>query len=234
VLDTIGLTYLRLGKLQQAQDHIEAALDTLCKMLGNDHPSTAAALINLAGVHSKLGDHAKAVALKTQALRICNHVFGESHPMTATALNNVGGAYRDLGDHEKALEFARRSLDVRRSVLGDDHPDSGSSFANVSEVETSLGHHRIALECARCALDILIKALGPAHSRTLATVLVVVGKWVNFNRPDSAYRLLESWLKKLPLDHPRRAAFIVRLHGLPIPAGRRRPPSTSKRSRKRS
>ena len=180
-----------------------------------------------------LGDHAKALALKEQALGAHIRVFGETHPRTATALSNLGGTHMDVGDHETALLLARRSLDIRRNALGEEHPDTADSFANVSAVETRLGHHKLALEHAQLALDILAKVQGPEHSRTLDTVLVVVDKWVRFNRPASAYRLLESWLKKLPLEHPRRAALAARLRELPAP-GRRKGSTTSKRSKKRS
>jgi hypothetical protein len=64
-------------------------------------------------------------------------------------------------------------------------------------------------------------------------MLAVVDKWLRYNRPDVAYRLLESWLKKLPPDHPRRAALTARLREMPSP-GRRKASTTSKRSRKRS
>lgn len=68
---------------------------------------------------------------------------------------------------------------------------------------------------------------------TLDTMVVVVDKWLRFKRPDSAYHLLESWLKKLPPDHPRRAALAARLRELQAP-GRRKGSTTKKRSKKRS
>jgi tetratricopeptide (TPR) repeat protein len=232
--NNLGLTYLRLGEHQLAKEHAEGALKTQREMFGDDHPATGVALINVGGVYAALGDHAKALALKEQALRVHIRVFGETHPKTATAVNNLGAAHQDLGNNETALVLARRSLDIRRNVLGEDHPDTASSFANVSAAETCLGHHKLALEHARRALDILAKVQAPGHSITLDTMLAVVDKWLRFKRPDSAYRLLESWLEKLPLDHPRRASLTDRLRTLPVPSGRRKAPATSKRSRKRS
>ena len=230
-LNNLGLTYLRLRELHLAKDHAEGALKTRLEMFGIDHPATGVALINVAGVYGALGDHTKALALKEQALDVHIRVFGEIHPKTATVLNNLGGTHKDLGDYETALMFAQRSLDIRRNVLGENHPDTASSFENVSAVGTCLGRHKLALEHARRALDILATVHGPGHSRTLDTVLVVVDKWLRFDRPDSAYRLLESWLKKLPLDHPGRATLAARLRELSVPSGRRK---ARKRSRKRS
>lgn len=203
-------------------------------MLGDDHPDIGLSLGNVGSVYVALGEHAKALAFKAQALDVCLRVFGETHPDTATALSSLGAAHQHLGDHARALVLAQRSLEIRRSVLGDNHPDTASSFANVSAVETSLGHHKLALEHARRALDILTKVQGPEYSITLDTMLAVVDKWLNFKRPDSAYRLLESWLAELPLDHPRRAALTARLRALPVPSGRRQAPATSNRRRKRS
>jgi tetratricopeptide (TPR) repeat protein len=233
VRNGLGLTYLRLGKLQLAKEHTEGALKIRSHMFGIDHPDTAAVLINVAGVYSKLGDHVKALELKEQALHVYIRVFGETHPKTATALSNLGVAYQDLGEHNTALAYAQRSLDIRSNALGD-HPDTADSFANVSAVEAALGHRKRALEHAKRALEILTKVRSPGHSRTLDIMLMVVNNWLRFDRPGIAYRLLDSWLEKLPLDHPRRAALTTRLHELPVPPGRRKAPTTIKRSKKRS
>ncbi|HEX8113145.1 MAG TPA: tetratricopeptide repeat protein [Kofleriaceae bacterium] len=228
----LGLTYLWLGEHRLAKEHAEGALRTRREMLGDDHPDTALSLMNVAAVYAALGDHAKALELREQALHVHARVFGESHPETARALDNLGGTHNDLGDHETALVLAKRSLDIRRSVLGDDHPDTAISFANVSRVETCLGHHKLALEHAQRALDIFAKVHGPGNSMTLDRMLVVVDRWLRYKRPNAAYYLLESWLGKLPPDHPRRAALTARLRELPAP-GRRKGSTTRKRSRKR-
>lgn len=229
VRNNLGVTYLRLGEHRLAKEHAEGALKTQREMFGEDHPATGAAFLNVASIYTALGDHVKALALEAQALDVHIRVFGETHPQTATALNNLGSTYEDLGEYETALVLGRRSLEIRRSVLGEDHPDTASSFANVSAVETCLGHHKLALEHARRALDILAKVQGPAHSTTLDAMLDVVDKWQRLNRPDPAYRLLESWLKKLPLDHPRRASLTDRLRTLPVPPGQRKAPSKRKK-----
>ena len=231
--NNLGLTYLQLGEHRLAKEHTEGALKTWREMFGDDHPRTAVALSSVGSVYAALGDHTKALELKEQALRIQIRVFGESHPMTAKALDNLGATYNDLGEHETALGLVQRSLDIRRSVLGEDHPDTASSFANVSTIETCLGHHKLALEHARRALDIRAKVQGPGHSKTLDIMLMVVDNWRRFKRPDPAYHLLESWLDKLPPDHPRRASLTARLRALPVPRGRRKAPTSTKRPKKR-
>jgi hypothetical protein len=126
-------------------------------------------------------------------------------------------SYSYLGDDQTALTRQQQAFD---------------SFANVGAVESHLGRHKLALEHAQRALDIFAKILGPEHSKTLNAMLVVVNGRLSY-RTGVAYHLLESWLDKLPADHPRRAGLAARLRELPTPPGRRKASPTGKRSKKR-
>ena len=78
-----------LAAYTQARPLYERALAIREKVLGPDHPDTAASLNNLACLLQDQGDLAGARPLFERALAIREKVLGPEHPDTATSLNNL-------------------------------------------------------------------------------------------------------------------------------------------------
>jgi tetratricopeptide (TPR) repeat protein len=87
-----------LAAYTQAQPLYERALAIYERVLGPDHPDTAASLSNLALLLRAQGDLAGARPLFERALAIRERVLGPDHPNTAESLNNLASLLKDQGE----------------------------------------------------------------------------------------------------------------------------------------
>ena len=92
------------------------------RVLGSEHPDTAATYDNMAVVYCDQGDYEKALEYHGKALPIRERVLGSEHPSTAMTYNNMANVYYDQGDYEKALEYYQRALKVYLDTFGEEHP----------------------------------------------------------------------------------------------------------------
>ena len=92
------------------------------KLLGEEHPSVASSLNNLAGLYKSQGRYEEAEPLYIQALDMRKKLLGEEHPDVATSLNNLAGLYSSQGRYEEAEPLYIQALDMYKKLLGDEHP----------------------------------------------------------------------------------------------------------------
>ena len=85
----IGRFYQGQGLYSLAQPWYEQCLSTVRERLGENHPSTATSLNNLAILYKSQGKYQQAEPLYIQALELYKQLIGENHPHTATSLNNL-------------------------------------------------------------------------------------------------------------------------------------------------
>jgi tetratricopeptide (TPR) repeat protein len=86
-------------------------------VLDPEHPHTATALNNLAGLYFSLGDYTKAEPLYTRSIAISEKVLGTAHPNTVNALNNLAFHYGALNRLEEALALFMRGFKGQNSVI---------------------------------------------------------------------------------------------------------------------
>ncbi len=79
-----------MGELAEARPYYARALAICEKVLGAEHPDTAASLNNMGTLLQAMGELAEARPYFARALAICEKVLGAEHPDTATSLNNMG------------------------------------------------------------------------------------------------------------------------------------------------
>jgi tetratricopeptide (TPR) repeat protein len=106
--------------------------DHSCKVLGEEHPSVAASLNNLAGLLESQGKYDEAEPLYRQSLAIHRKVsgliyaclfhrtscqfYGDEHLAVATDLNNLAGLLKAQGKCDKAEPLYQQSLAIKRKV----------------------------------------------------------------------------------------------------------------------
>ena len=70
------------------------------KLLGNEHPSVATSLNNLAALYSSQGKYEEAIEYYQAAIVIARKSLGENHPNTQTIKNNFDSMLRDAPEDE--------------------------------------------------------------------------------------------------------------------------------------
>jgi tetratricopeptide (TPR) repeat protein len=198
-----------------ARPLFERALAICEKVLGPEHPDTAASLNSLARVLRTQGDLAGARPLAERALAIRENVLGPKHYDTAWSLTNVARLLQAQGDLAGARPFYERALAIRENVLGPEHPEMAMGLSNLAEVLRDQGDFAGARPLAERALAIGRKALGPEHPDTalslnnLASLLRDQGDFAGA-RPlfEDALAICE---KVLGPEHPQTALSLNNL-----------------------
>lgn len=194
------------GQYIEAQRYEERALTIYRAVLGNEHPSTAMILNNLAITYEDQGKLNDAVTLHTQALTIRRSMLGENHPETAASLNNLALVYHDLGKLDEADSFYRQALDLRRQLLGEMHPDVAALLADLAALSSDLGKFQDALNLYQQALVIRRKTLGTRHPDTIAVLSALAEAYLAQGDYDEALRwhqqALTAQRKMLGHEHP--------------------------------
>jgi len=136
------------------------------KVLGKEHPDTAASNSNIGLVMLAMGDNAGALEMCNQGLAIHLKVLGKEHPHTAESYNKVWLVKLAMGDNDGALEMCRKSLAIHLKVFGKDHPLTAKSSNNIGLVMTAMGDNDGALEMCNKGLVINLKVFGEEHPHT--------------------------------------------------------------------
>jgi tetratricopeptide (TPR) repeat protein len=92
------------------------------RRLGDDHPTVANTLNNLANLLDDLGREAEAIPLFREAIRAWTASLGADHPRVATGLYGLSQALADSGDLRGAEEALRASLAIDERRLPAGHP----------------------------------------------------------------------------------------------------------------
>lgn len=186
------------GQYREAIPLAQRVLEIYEKVLGPEHPDTAAALNNLALFYDTTNDaYTKAKPLYERALSIREKVLGPEHPDTVKSISNLAGYYWNTGNFAKAESFFQRALAVREKVLGPEHPDTATSLNALGEVYRETAAYAKAEPLYQRALAIREKVLGLEHPDT-ATPL---------NNLAEVYRRTAVYAKAEPLY--KRALGIV-------------------------
>ncbi len=85
LMNNLGVVYRNLGQYERARDLLEAALASVVKNFGPDHPNVAVRQINLGAVFVHTDEKEKAKEMFEQAYRLFQKLLGEQHPNTQTA-----------------------------------------------------------------------------------------------------------------------------------------------------
>jgi tetratricopeptide (TPR) repeat protein len=227
--DATGSALQHAGDLGAARPWYERALGVRERVLGPDHPDTAASLNNLAILLRAQGELAAARPLFERALEINERVLGPDHPATALCLNNLARLLQDQGELAAARPLFERALQLRERMLGPDHPDTAQSLNNLACLLQDQGVLVPALSLYERALKIRERVLGPHHPATATSLNDLANLLQDQGEPVAARLLMERALtireRVLGPDHPDTAqslnnlAILLRAQGELAPAG---------------
>jgi tetratricopeptide (TPR) repeat protein len=159
-----------LAAYGRARPLFQRALAIREKVVGPEHPLTAASLNNLARVLWDEGDLAGAQPLFERSLAIRERTLGPDHARTAASLNNLSSLLQSRGDPVGARPLSERALAICERTLGPEHPRTAASLANLARVLRDLREFDAARPIAERALAIRERLLGPEHPRTAASL----------------------------------------------------------------
>ena len=206
--DAHGVTLELRGDYEPAREQYRRAIEIRTQELGEDHPSVAKTLNNLANTYLRENDFERAAQHYRDALDAVRTSLGPRHLTVAAPLNNLALALMQLGQLAEALEHAREALEIRIDVLGPEHAAVASSHTTIAILLADLGHAEAAVE--RYELSVALTRTTSPDSVALADALRGQGNaLLGVDRAADGVTALEESLAiyeaTLPTNHPEVA-----------------------------
>jgi eukaryotic-like serine/threonine-protein kinase len=168
LLNTVGLAYHRLGKLNDAGQLFEEALGIQRNHFGPRHPDVAMTMSHMAWQYLVVGDYPLARRSFEEILAIQRATLGQRHPDVASSMSGLALALNGEGEIDRAEALLRDVLRLRREIFGDLHPDVANSLNDLAVVVRHRGDSRTAAELMESAMEMRITLLGPNHPQVLS------------------------------------------------------------------
>jgi serine/threonine protein kinase len=204
---TIGKTYLGLGRLDEAERLMQAALDSRVALLGREHADVAESLADLADLYQEQGDYeaAKKAARESAALR--EQLIGNDHPLVAESLLLLTRVLKRNGEFDAALSAGNQALAIRERAFGAESYEVASVLEELGSVAASgKGELQHGEELSRRAHQILQKLYGPDDLRTVMSATYLGSIYLyqeKFDRAEPLYRYaMEGLQRHLGKSHP--------------------------------
>jgi serine/threonine protein kinase/tetratricopeptide (TPR) repeat protein len=157
VRQTIGVTYLRLGQYDKAEDMLQSSLNVARETYDTEHPELAAPITSLAVLLHERGKYDEAESLYREALGIRQKHFGRQDEGVASILNNLGIVLQDKGDYDAAEPIFREILEIDRKLLGDDNLNVAIDLNNLGNIMKYKQDYEAGESYLREAISILKK-----------------------------------------------------------------------------
>jgi serine/threonine protein kinase/tetratricopeptide (TPR) repeat protein len=171
VRDTLGATYMSLGKYTAAKPHWERALELRRGQLGEEHPDTLKSMTDLGHQYINQYNFKMGESLFSRVLEIRRRVLGEEHLDTLSSMSSLGIAYHWLRRYKEAETLRVKVLESRRRLLGEEHPDTMDSMNDLGWLYQVQGRYSEAESLFVKVLEICRRVQGEESPATLGCMV---------------------------------------------------------------
>ena len=176
VRTVIGITYLRLGRYEEAEELLRAALKILEGTLGRDHPDIAPSLNSLGILRQERGDYREAESFQSRALAILRNKYGDQNQDVLSIQSNLALLYQDMGKNEEAAKLMRQTLASDRKLYGNEHVNVAIDLNNLGNLLLKNGDYKESEPLLREAAAILKKQDQPELSIIMGNLGELIAK----------------------------------------------------------
>ncbi len=163
VRDTIGTTFMGLGRFDEAEPNFRRALAIRTKALPAGDPAIARSQNNLAVLLEGQNKLPEAEALHRAALEIARTSLPPGHPDLGVGLNNLAEILRIQGKLADAEPLYREALAIARATSPAGHPDIADRLDNLAQLLQAQRRLTEAEPLQREALAIRVAAFPAGH-----------------------------------------------------------------------
>jgi tetratricopeptide (TPR) repeat protein len=116
------------GRYKEAEELQMQVMQTMKRVLGEEHPSTLTSMANLASTYWNQGRWKEAEELGVQVMQTMKRVLGNEHPDTLITMHNLAFSLQSQARCKEAVALMERCFQSRQQVLGEQHPHTQSSL----------------------------------------------------------------------------------------------------------
>jgi eukaryotic-like serine/threonine-protein kinase len=167
---TIGSVYLGLGRIEDADTLVRAALAERIARAGPKSDEAAESYEDLGILYRDQGKFDSAATALERALAIRRRLHGSADTLVVASLLDLSDVANFQGDRGRADSLAQEALRVLRGVYGDRHPALADAMSRI--VSAALGSNNLPRtdSTARAAIAML-RALGLGRSPAAAPIM---------------------------------------------------------------
>ena len=195
MMETIGITYDRLGLFEEAQAQLERALQVRRQALGPEAPETLGTMTALASTLVRRGQYQAALTIYQQVLEIQRRTLGAEHPDRLAVMQDVGWLVAQGGKREEGEKLISDALEIERRTLGNTHPVTLKGINRLANVMYWQGRYADQEKLLREELEIRRRVQGPDHPNTLAAARSLAGAVGDQGRLEESAALLRETLE---------------------------------------
>lgn len=206
VRSTIGQAYRRLGRCAESEPQLRAALEVFSRELGERHPDTLMAMVELARALVESGDFDEPDALLLVAAAVAEEDFGPAGDITLSVRAAQVRLRLQQGAYREAEALARDIINVGRSNPSWERRFEPMIAPDLAHALVAQGRTTEAEPVLRAAHDAAQAAFGVEHTQTvlaqnnLAHALMELGR---LREAEELFRLAVETMKRvLGPEHP--------------------------------
>jgi serine/threonine protein kinase/Tfp pilus assembly protein PilF len=204
--DTIGLTYMTLGRFNAAEVQLERVLELCEQELGPDDPRTLAAMHGIVKLRRRQGRFEEAEALLRQVFESRVRVLGPDKLETLTAMIELGHLYLYADRLDEAQVLLEPAVEIARATFTERHMRTQDAINYLALLCGRQGRVEEADRLFAESVALRRARLGDDHTHTAFFVTNHAEYLLEHGRHDEALPLLTETiavrLKRLGPDHP--------------------------------
>jgi serine/threonine protein kinase/tetratricopeptide (TPR) repeat protein len=151
---------------QAASKLFRESLEIYRAAVGNQSPSVASILNNLADAEVWTADYVLAERDEREAIRIFQATVNRNHPDHATALENLGIILTERGKYREAEQMLNEALDIESNVFGENNQRVANIQSHLGILYDRQGDLPRAVQATRQAVTLATDKLGTSHYLT--------------------------------------------------------------------
>jgi serine/threonine protein kinase len=170
---TLGETYLELGELEAAEQHLAPAIKLRNQALGPENPDTLQSLAVFGRLHALRGMYSEAERELEHVTASYQRLFGTDDSRTLRTTRALGENYLAWDRTDKADLIFRELLPGATQVFGADHPETLFVRADLSRVYLDSRRYFDAAAAQEELLTQCRRLLGPENPLTLQLITLL-------------------------------------------------------------
>jgi nephrocystin-3 len=191
----LGLFLFKASLYSEAELLYKLSLTIREEIFGENHPSVASSLNNLAVLLKTTNRMREAELLTRRTLKIDEERFGENHPRVAIDLNNLALLFQDTNRFSEAEPLMRRALKISEVTFGESHPSIASSLNSLACLLVNTKRFSEAEPLMRRALKIYEDNFSQDHPDVTCVLNNLAQLLMHTNRFSEAEPLMRRALK---------------------------------------
>jgi tetratricopeptide (TPR) repeat protein len=162
-VSNLGIALLEAGDPAEAEVKLMEALAIDERLLGEDHPSLALLLTQVAAAKRDTGDTAAAIEYLKRALATHRAHFGDNHPGTATTLSGLGTVYLLREEWVEAAPVLEQAIALVEQTYGPDSRELSIDLFQLGLVRLRQQQIEAAEPLLQRSRDIALQLFGDQH-----------------------------------------------------------------------